>query len=102
MNTAAQWIDLTGKVAHVTGGGKGIGRAISEALAMAGADVMVSDVDLASAQATAKNIGGHAMALDVSDAQAATQALQQTVSQLGRLDNGVIRNIEIIFLTSPV
>ena len=40
MESAAGWIDLSGKVAHVTGGGKGIGKGISTALAMAGAKVM--------------------------------------------------------------
>ena len=44
MTSAADWIDLSGKVAHVTGGGKGIGKGISTALAMAGAKVMVSDI----------------------------------------------------------
>jgi len=42
MTTPSDWIDLTGKVAHVTGGGRGIGAAIATALAMAGAEVMVS------------------------------------------------------------
>ena len=37
MQQATDWIDLSGKVAHVTGGAKGIGRSISQALAMAGA-----------------------------------------------------------------
>lgn len=67
MTNPAEWIDLTGKTAHVTGAGRGIGAAIASALAMAGATVMASDMDLPSAQATAQAIGGHAMQLDVSD-----------------------------------
>ena len=42
---AADWIDLSGKVAHVTGGGRGIGAGIARALAAAGASVAVSDID---------------------------------------------------------
>jgi len=86
MPTPADWIDLSGKVAHVTGGAKGIGAGIAKALAMAGAQVMVSDVNLKGAKETANAIGGHGMALDVMDAAAAKQALLDTVSTLGRLD----------------
>lgn len=86
MNEAAKWIDLSGKVAHVTGGGKGIGEAIAMALAMAGAKVMVSDVNLESAQKVADEIGGKALALDVADRAAVDQAMEDTVAELGSLD----------------
>lgn len=86
MEDTKAWIDLSGKVAHVTGGGKGIGRAIATALASAGASVMVSDLNEASAQTTAEEIGGAAMPLDVSDSGAATAAMESTRTQLGRLD----------------
>ncbi|MGV0033807.1 MAG: SDR family NAD(P)-dependent oxidoreductase [Candidatus Azotimanducaceae bacterium WSBS_2022_MAG_OTU7] len=86
MASAADWIDLSGKVAHVTGGGKGIGKGISTALAMAGAKVMVSDINLETAQATAAEIGGSAMALDVADRDAVDAAMNNTVSALGALD----------------
>lgn len=86
MNNAAKWIDLSGKVAHVTGGAKGIGAAISEALAMAGATVMVSDVNEAGAKAHGAAIGGAGMALDVTDRNAVDAALAATASELGGLD----------------
>ena len=84
--SAADWIDLSGKNAHVTGGAKGIGAAIAEALAKAGAKVAVSDVDEAGAAATADRIGGVAMGLDVSDRAAVDAALDATAAQLGNLD----------------
>ena len=84
--SVADWIDLTGKVAHVTGAGKGIGQAIARAMALAGAEVMVSDINPDAAADTAKDIGGISMALDVSDREAVEAALNETVSQLGSLD----------------
>ena len=84
--SVADWIDLTGKVAHVTGAGKGIGQAIAHAMTLAGAEVMVSDINPDAAADTAKDIGGISMALDVSDREAVEAALNETVSQLGSLD----------------
>ncbi len=86
MVKAAEWIDLNGKVAHVTGGGKGIGKGIATALAMAGAKVMVSDINLETAQQTADEIGGAAMALNVADRDQVDAAMAQTVENLGSLD----------------
>jgi 2-hydroxycyclohexanecarboxyl-CoA dehydrogenase len=48
--------DLTGKAGIVTGGARGIGRAIVKALAEAGADVMIADIRLDAAQATATEL----------------------------------------------
>ena len=84
--SAADWIDLTGKVAHVTGGAKGIGEGIATALAKAGAKVAVSDVDEAGAKATAEDIGGIGMHLDVADRDQVDAVLAQTASELGSLD----------------
>ncbi|MYE51466.1 MAG: SDR family NAD(P)-dependent oxidoreductase, partial [Gammaproteobacteria bacterium] len=83
---ATDWIDLSGKTAHVTGAGHGIGAAIARALALAGANVAVSDIDAAGAEETAAAVGGVGMALDVSDREAVDAALAATVDRLGGLD----------------
>jgi len=73
---------LTNKVAIVTGGGQGIGRAICLRLASEGARVAVTDRDLATAEETAKLIrdGGRAEALplemDITDLDAVKQAVE--------------------------
>ena len=86
MTKASEWIDLSGKIALVTGAGNGIGKAIATALAMAGAKVMVSDINLLSAQEVAGKIDGSAMFLDVSDRASVEEAMDTTVADLGALD----------------
>jgi len=60
---------LEGKVAIVTGGGSGIGRATAQRLAADGATVAVVDIDMAQAEETAKQIGGRASAHQVDVSQ---------------------------------
>jgi NAD(P)-dependent dehydrogenase (short-subunit alcohol dehydrogenase family) len=63
------------RAALVTGGGSGIGRAICGALAEAGHDVVVADVEPDAAAATAADIGGRPLALDVTDVGAIREAV---------------------------
>ena len=92
--------ELSGRVAIVTGAGRGIGAAHATALAAAGATVVVNDngVDLAGvhpdpdvADRRAESIraeGGHVVAdvSDVSDFTVAAELVSRTVDQFGRLD----------------
>lgn len=91
MKTHDQRKLLTGQVAVVTGGGRGIGRAIAQALAAEGASVAVvarSEGQLAETTTLIREMGGEAIAIvgDVSDRQAVTQMAEQVVQQLGPVD----------------
>jgi 3-oxoacyl-[acyl-carrier protein] reductase len=85
---------LEGRTALVTGGGKGIGRAVCRELSAMGARVVVNyRSDAASAEETAHEVGGDAVRCDVSDA-AAVQALVKGVGQVDVLVNnaGAVRD----------
>lgn len=79
---------VDGKIALVTGGGQGLGKAASEMLAREGATVVVTDVTLAQAAAVAESIGGSAiaMALDVRSEEAWAAAIAEVERRYGRLD----------------
>jgi 3-oxoacyl-[acyl-carrier protein] reductase len=67
MANSKRFFDLEGQVALVTGGGQGIGEAISRQLAMAGARVAIFDLNVAGAQRVAGEIGGLALQGDVTN-----------------------------------
>jgi gluconate 5-dehydrogenase/2-deoxy-D-gluconate 3-dehydrogenase len=78
---------LDGRVALVTGGGGGIGRASAHALAQAGAHVAVSDVDEDAARTVAGAIGGgEAHRLDVADEAAVDAVVGAVMGRHGRID----------------
>ena len=78
---------LDGKVAAVTGGGSGIGRAICLRLTAEGARVAALDIDFAGAQETVDAAGGGlALVVDVSDSAAVDAAIAEVERSLGPLD----------------
>jgi NAD(P)-dependent dehydrogenase (short-subunit alcohol dehydrogenase family) len=85
-------VDLTGKVALVTGGGSGIGRGFCLQMARSGAAVVVTDLDGAAAEAVTAEIaaggGGAAIALpvDVADAAALDAAVAAGIARFGHID----------------
>ena len=86
-----------GKVALVTGAGRGIGAATAQLFAKEGAKVVVSDLDEGPAQEIAGPLGGLAIACDVSNRAQVESMVERTVKELGRLDvlvtcAGIIRD----------
>lgn len=79
---------LSGKVAMVTGGARGIGKAIATTLARAGAKVAVVDLDQAAADAAAAEVGGGArgFAANVAQAAAVEAVVAAIEQQLGPID----------------
>jgi 3-oxoacyl-[acyl-carrier protein] reductase len=81
-------IDLTGKVALVTGGTRGIGRAIAQALHAAGAKVAITGRDLERAKAAAAELGERTLGLacEMTDAGQIEAAIAATEQGLGPID----------------
>ena len=81
-------IDLEGRVAVVTGGAQGFGKAITQRFLKSGARVAIWDQDIALARETAKALGSNvtAVACDVADAGVVAGARDATAKALGRID----------------
>jgi NAD(P)-dependent dehydrogenase (short-subunit alcohol dehydrogenase family) len=84
-------MDMQGKVALITGGGSGIGRAACLEFARAGASVVVVDIDAEAAEKTASEVralGVKALSVnaDVSQSVQVQAYVQQTMGTLGRID----------------
>ena len=79
---------LSGKVAVVTGGARGIGQALARALAREGVVVAIGDLDAGAAEAAAAELGNGSigLALDVTDRPGFTAFLDEVEQRLGPLD----------------
>jgi 2-dehydro-3-deoxy-D-gluconate 5-dehydrogenase len=104
MTPIAQCFDMRGKTAIVTGAALGIGQAIARRLADAGAAVVIADINLEAAQATASEIVGRerlalAVRADASRVEDAQATVQQAVERFGRVD--ILVNNAGIFPFAP-
>lgn len=96
---------LKNKVAAITGGAQGIGRAITLGMAREGARVVVADLQLEKANAVAsevKQFGSEALAIgvDVADEESVNQLAKATFAEFGRID--ILVNDAGIYLKSSV
>ena len=97
--------DLTGRVAIVTGGTRGIGRAIAEGLVLAGASVVVASRKAeacADTEQALKELGGQALAIPVhmGDIDALDALVARTVERFGQLD--IVVNNAANGMTQPI
>lgn len=106
---SAQMPALAGKVALVTGGGRGLGEALCRSLAEAGAVVVAADIELKTAQVVAQSLReqgyeSDALPIDVADDEQVMRALDNARERHGRLDilinnAGIDRTVSIEELT---
>jgi rhamnulose-1-phosphate aldolase/alcohol dehydrogenase len=84
--------EMTGKVALVTGGASGIGRAAAEGLSRLGAHVVIADINEDGAQDAAKEIGNHALGvrMDVTEEASVVGAFREAVLAFGGVDVAVL------------
>lgn len=84
-------LSLEGKVAIVTGGGRGIGKAVTMGLAKCGASVCIADVDAEAGEAVAAHVEGlgrkgMALVTNVTDGEQVNQMVEKTLLNFGRID----------------
>lgn len=91
---------LKGRTALVTGGARGIGRAICEAYAREGAQVAVADLALSEAQDTAAAIQGHGVEMDVTDLGSIKAGVAEVEDRFGGID--ILVNNAGVFNMGPI
>ncbi|MEC3920261.1 SDR family NAD(P)-dependent oxidoreductase [Nocardia sp. CDC160] len=92
---------LTDRVAVVTGGGRGIGAAIGEALHAAGASVAVVDIDTSGAQGLVRRSAGRVRCytVDVTDEESVRRAADRVTDEFGSCD--ILVNNAAVSMPSP-
>lgn len=98
-------MNLTNRVAIITGAGQGLGEAIALRLAQEGCKVTVADIDLSSVERTAqkiKEVEGHSLPLevDVSQSDQVKSMVEKTIKRFNRLDivvsnAGIVKSYEL-------
>lgn len=100
---------MQGRVAVITGGARGIGRAIAEKLASLGADVVIADMLVDLAEKTADEISSStkrkilAVKVNVTDGKSASEMIGEAIKQFGRVDilvnnAGIARDMLILHM----
>ena len=91
---------IADRVAIVTGGASGIGKATVELFAQEGAKVIIGDLQDSEGEKIAKEIGGTFVATDVSDPKQVERLVRTAVDKFGKLD--IMYNNAGIGVTSPL
>lgn len=91
---------LAGKSALITGGARGIGLAFARRYIEEGARVVIADIDIERAEASARKIGARAIRLDVADQASIEQAVAKAREALGGID--ILVNNAAIFSAAPI
>lgn len=93
---------LNNKVAFITGGARGIGRAFAQAYVREGATVVIADLDLVAAERTAADIGPacSAIRMNVADVKSIQAGVDLTVERTGRID--ILVNNAALFDLAPL
>ena len=96
---------LEGRVAIVTGGGHGIGKAYARRLAEEGAKLVIAEIDAAAAEKVASGLAASAfealaVTTDVADSASTVEMARRTVERFGRID--ILVNNAAIFATIPM
>jgi 3-oxoacyl-[acyl-carrier protein] reductase len=78
--------DFTGRTVIVTGGARGVGKAVGEQFRQAGADVYLVDSDADEVAAAAKELDAIGLVADVSDTAEVSAAVERVVADTGRID----------------
>jgi len=93
---------LKDKVALITGGARGVGRAFAEAYVREGATVVIGDIDLSAAERTAAEIGPacSAICMNVADAGSIQACVDLVVDRTGKID--ILINNAALFDLAPI